>query len=90
MDPETAVLCEACPVEEEPHFAHSGGMPNRSSQTDNSVEAAGGKGVGAVRSEGRGHIHGDTVTEDLTLGGGRTAPYTDHVSQECTFKTQVI
>ena len=31
------------------------------------------------------------VTEDdLTLPGGRTMRYTDHMSQKCTFETYII
>ena len=28
--------------------------------------------------------------EDMTLGGGHTLQYTDHVSQNCTLETYII
>ena len=55
---------------------------------DNSMVVTRGKGVGAQWG-----VKGDkyVVMEDgLTLGGGHTMQYTDHVAQKCTLETYVI
>ena len=49
----------------------------QNSDTDNSMVVTRGKGWGAVKGQGVKYV----VTEgDLTVGGGHTLQYTDHVS----------